>query len=139
MVSVRLEPANLGFLADACEGGVGLSTGQPLVLHQLLRMKLQFDDGSAADAAGEVVWVNDTRPSGGLRFVGMATGSHERMRTWISALSPGSQDAAEPQRNINAPRETLSTAPQRPEPAAPEFPALTASRMQEAEYAGVSS
>ncbi len=136
-VSVRLEPSNVGFLADASEGGVSLSAGMPLVLHQSLRMNFQLEDGSSIDAAGEVVWVNDSRHSGGLRFVEIEAGSHERIRAWVAALPPAIEDVEEEAPVMERLSETA--APISQEQGLPEHPAATRSGMPEAGVAGTSA
>lgn len=129
----------MGFLADASEGGVNLSAGMPLMLHQSLRMNFQLEDGPSIDAAAEVVWVNDTRHSGGLRFVEIEADSREQIRAWVTALPPAIEDVEEEAPAMEGLGETAGPISQEQRPEAPELPTATWSGMLEVGAAGMSA
>jgi TonB family protein len=91
-------PDNGAILIDVGEGGLGFQSVLPVSLGQavLLKFKLPGETGYIESYA-EVVWLNESGKSGGLRFAELSTEAGPQIRAWTDMLSIPDVSAETPQ------------------------------------------
>ncbi len=78
-------PENGGILINLSESGLSFHGVVNLTDDQLLNLRFTLPDiGGAIEASGRLVWINDSRRGGGLRFENLDHSAVQRIRKWIS-------------------------------------------------------
>lgn len=130
---IRIGADNGGLVADLGEGGLGFQTIAAIEREGPLRFWFTLDASDRVQAVGELVWTDDSRKVGGLRFTQISQEALNVIQNWMgrSDAADGSQDqddeqapvaAAPTPEPISAPAVPLSpvaSAPSRPAPRDP--------------------
>lgn len=105
---INLETENGGMLLDLSEGGVGFHAVSPIdPAAGNLRFWFSVKSIDRIDAEGQIVWTDENRKSGGLRFVKLPEQARKQIRAWLA--SPANETPAPGQVSVAA-------APPAPEP-----------------------
>jgi protein TonB len=83
LIYADLGADNGAILVDLSEGGVGFQSVAPLNLGQAVPLKVKWSGGKNHIESGvEVVWLNESRKRGGLRFVELSADARAQIRAW---------------------------------------------------------
>jgi len=72
----------LATMFNLSEGGIGVSTFEPVPVDEIVRVSFQLPGGQQLRAMGEVAWC-DASGNVGLRFLSINDASLEQLRTWM--------------------------------------------------------
>src|SRR5581483_8040445 len=72
----------LATMFNLSEGGVGVSTFEPVPVDEIVRVSFQLPGGQQLRAMGEVAWC-DAHGNAGLRFLSINDATLEQLRTWM--------------------------------------------------------
>lgn len=128
---VLLDESKYSLLFDLCEGGLaieGFAAQKPL---EEFSVEFDLPEGSGCiQAKAEVVWTSESGYRTGFRFVDLANGHRQQLRTWIASGAPsaGSADAPsagptlveDPVAEPLFPTETPAVSVESPQPKEPE-------------------
>ncbi|HET9400312.1 MAG TPA: PilZ domain-containing protein [Candidatus Acidoferrales bacterium] len=83
---INLETENGGMLLDLSEGGVGFHAVSPIDPSAgNLRFWFSVKSIDRIDAEGQIVWTDENRKSGGLRFVHLPEQARKQIRAWLTS------------------------------------------------------
>ena len=127
IVCLQIQPDNYAIVLNISYQGLGFRTLKPLSRSGAIRFKF-LENGQEFDISGELVWIDSSKTTGGLRFNSLPQTSGERFRNWVdevagnagpentpeSAAQPSSQNpfagAVPPQTN-SLPKRSLPDSP----------------------------
>jgi len=119
---VELGPENGGILIDLSEGGLSFQGVVALQKDGFIRLNFKLPGlETAVETTGKVVWSNESRKGGGLRFVNLNARFRQQIQDWISA-DVSSPVAAETQVTLATAHSVVNedlAAPQEKPPASP--------------------
>ncbi|MBV9087249.1 MAG: PilZ domain-containing protein, partial [Acidobacteriaceae bacterium] len=72
----------LATMFNLSEGGVGVSTPEPVPMDEIVRISFQLPSGAQLRAMGEVAWI-DAHGNAGLRFLSISDAALEQLRSWM--------------------------------------------------------
>lgn len=81
---IQLERDDGGAILNVSEGGLGFSTFAPLQQDGQIHFWFSLNLNERIEAWGEVAWTNDTKKTGGLRFIRLSEKAGRQIREWIS-------------------------------------------------------
>jgi cell division septation protein DedD len=84
---INLESKNPGIVRDVSEGGLRFRVIDPLEPSWQIHFWF-VADSNRIRGTGVVVWMDETRKTGGLRFTHLSGETREQVRSWLSASSP---------------------------------------------------
>jgi hypothetical protein len=83
LVYVYLHSGNGGILLDVSGGGLGLQAAAPLEAAGPIRFRLSVGAIDQIEAAGELLWIDETGKRGGLRFTHLPEEVRDQVRIWL--------------------------------------------------------
>jgi len=81
---VKLEPDNGGALVDVCESGIRFQVVAPVEERGRIQLWFVLDGANHLEVAGELVWIDETRRSGGLKFTRPSARVREQLHDWLA-------------------------------------------------------
>ena len=129
---IRIGADNGGLVADLGEGGLGFQTIAAIEREGPLRFWFTLDTSDRVQAVGELVWTDESRKVGGLRFTQISEQALKVIQNWMGhadeladevvpvpvAASPAAAAPAPLEAPV-APLPPVATVPQRPAPRDP--------------------
>jgi hypothetical protein len=82
VVSIQIEPNIQAIVQNISEGGLGFHALTPVTQSGTLRFSFS-ENNQQTEASGELVWIDSTKKTGGLRFAALPPASRERIRNWV--------------------------------------------------------
>jgi len=99
---IDLGSRNGGMLIDVSEGGLSFQGIHPLQADQVFSVEFKLPGiDKSFRATGQIVWLNDSRKGGGLRFVEPVEETRNLLKGWLSEIAADDLDvqpAAHPRR-----------------------------------------
>jgi hypothetical protein len=80
---ISLQSGNGGIVLDVSEGGLSFHAAVPMEAEKLIGFRLSVKSAYEIEATGELAWNDETRKSGGLRFIELPDELHEQIRIWL--------------------------------------------------------
>jgi len=93
---VHFEPENGGIVLNASEGGISFFAIAPLHQTGTIRFAIVPGTHERIMAAGQVVWTDELKKVGGLRFAELAPDVRQRVRGWLSQRAAPANPQANP-------------------------------------------
>jgi len=92
-----MEPDIQAIVQNISDEGLCFHALTPVTQSGTIRFSFA-DNGHRTEAIGELVWIDPTKKTGGLRFTSMSLASRERIRNWLdqAAAVPGAGAVSEP-------------------------------------------
>lgn len=87
MVFCKVGGKESGSVPNLSEDGLCFESLTPIEEKDLLRLRLSVDLNSAIEATGQLVWIDSTKRTGGLRFLELSVPAREQIRAWLSETS----------------------------------------------------
>jgi hypothetical protein len=84
---INLGAGNYGSVLNVSETGLSFRSVAPIVRNRPIRFWFS-EHNHRIEAAGEVVWTDDTQKGGGLRFTTLSPQAHAQIRHWIRQAAP---------------------------------------------------
>jgi hypothetical protein len=82
---INFEPNKGGIVLNVSEGGLCFRTS---IVQQTGTLRFWFSaEGHRVEAAGELVWTDELRERGGLRFAVLPSETLEQIRCWIRSMA----------------------------------------------------
>jgi TonB-like protein/PilZ domain-containing protein len=136
---VELGGTNGGIVLNISETGMAVAAADPLVVDDHLpRIRLQLpSSGQSIEIAAQIVWLAESKKSGGIRFVDLTAGARNQISIWIASEKPPEFEGLTPapvESHIAATLESFpeepigSVFPEQDQPSSPELIAHTASQ-----------
>jgi TonB family protein len=89
---VDLGENNGGIILNASEGGLAVTSAEPLYTDGLARMRFQLPDSSDwMELSGAIAWISKSKKEAGLRFVELSEDARNRIKGWISSEAPSAK------------------------------------------------
>ena len=82
VVSIQLEPNIQAVVQNISDEGLCFHALAPITRSGTLRFSFA-ENGQRTEAVGELVWIDQAKKTGGLRFTSMTLASRERIRNWM--------------------------------------------------------
>jgi hypothetical protein len=97
VLSIQMEPNIEAIVQNISDEGLCFHALTPVTQSGTIRFSFA-ENGRRTEAIGELVWIDPTRKTGGLRFTSMSLASRERIRNWLeqAAAIPSMGAASEP-------------------------------------------
>ena len=93
---IRIGADNGGLVADLGEGGLGFQTIAAIEREGPLRFWFTLDTSDRVQAVGELVWTDDSRKVGGLRFTQISQESLNVIQNWMGRSDDTEVDGEQP-------------------------------------------
>jgi hypothetical protein len=77
-------PENGGIVLDVSDGGLSFHAVSPVQPAESIRFLLSLKGHSRIEGSGEVVWTDDMKTVGGLRFTSLSAGAREHLDNWTN-------------------------------------------------------
>lgn len=84
---INIEPNNGGIVVDVSEGGLRFHSVGPILTTGQVKFWFSMHSTDHLDAVGELVWTDDTRKTGGIRFVELPYDARARLRSMLGNVS----------------------------------------------------
>src|SRR5579863_7545989 len=85
---VNFEPYNTGgVIADVSAAGLRFHTVAPVQQGGLVRLSVTLGAMQQIDAVGELIWTDETRTIGGVRFVVLPPAAADQIENWARATA----------------------------------------------------
>jgi TPR repeat protein len=101
---IHLEPDSGAIVLNISEEGLGFHAVAPVNQSGVIRFWFSMRPDERVQASGEVVWTDESKKTGGLRFTSLSEGAREQIQKWMgqgaatstpsAAKSPAPQEAA---------------------------------------------
>jgi hypothetical protein len=94
---INLNSVNGGIVLDVSNEGLGFQAVAPFAIKEPIRFSLSVGSIDGAEAAGELMWADETGKRGGLRFTFLSKQVGEQIRIWLGqpvSASPVFRDPA---------------------------------------------
>jgi hypothetical protein len=82
---IRFEPEGGGIVLNASEEGLAFHAAAPVRQSGKIRFCVSPNPEHRIELAGEIVWLDDAKKSGGLRLTEVPDESSDQIRTWLTA------------------------------------------------------
>ena len=84
LVYIVLGQSNGGIILNISEGGLALSSAEPLDADSLARMRFQLPGSSdSIELSGDIAWISESKRKAGMRFVDISEDTRNRIVGWI--------------------------------------------------------
>jgi hypothetical protein len=80
---INLNSVNGGIVLDVSNEGLGFQAVAPFAIKEPIRFSLSVGSIDGAEAAGELMWADETGKRGGLRFTFLSKQVGEQIRIWL--------------------------------------------------------
>ncbi len=80
---INLEPDNGGIVVDVSEDGLGFHSAVPVEASGPVKFWFSIRSIDRLDANGTIAWTDDSRKSGGIKFVELNDDVRARLRSWL--------------------------------------------------------
>ncbi len=77
-------PENGGIVLDVSDGGLSFHAVSPVQPAESVRFLLSLKGHSRIEGSGEVVWTDEMKTVGGLRFTSLSAGAREHLDNWTN-------------------------------------------------------
>jgi len=113
---IRIGADNGGLISDLGEGGLGFQTIAAIEREGPLRFWFTLDSDDRVQATGELVWTDESRKVGGLRFTQISREALDVIQDWIERKEeqPADRTQVPEQVNVEAPIEVPFEPPAAP-------------------------
>ncbi len=92
---INLEPDNGGIVVDVSEDGLGFHSAVPVEASGPVKFWFSIRSIDRLDANGTIAWTDDSRKSGGIKFVELNDDVRARLRSWLGdAAAKSTNDAS---------------------------------------------
>ncbi len=97
VLSIQMEPDIQAIVQNISDEGLCFHALTPVTQSGTIRFSFA-ENGHRTEAIGELVWIDPTKKTGGLRFTSMSLASRERIRNWLdqAAAVPNAGAVSEP-------------------------------------------
>jgi PilZ domain len=97
VLSIQMEPDIQAIVQNISDEGLCFHALTPVTQSGTIRFSFA-ENGRRTEAIGELVWIDPTKKTGGLRFTSMSLATRERIRNWLdqAAAVPSMGAASEP-------------------------------------------
>src|SRR6266404_4092241 len=97
VLSIQMEPDIQAIVQNISDEGLCFHALTPVTQSGTIRFSFA-ENGHRTEAIGELVWMDPTKKTGGLRFTSMSLASRERIRNWLdqAAAVPNAGAVSEP-------------------------------------------
>jgi hypothetical protein len=92
---LNLEPDNGGIVLNISDGGLAFHAVAPIRQHRVVRFWFSLHN-ERLEASGELVWTDETKKAGGLRFTSLSNVTRVQIRNLIGNLPALADISAEP-------------------------------------------
>jgi PilZ domain len=136
LVYIHLEPDSGAIVLNVSESGLAFHAVGPVMQTGAIRFWVSLNLNQRVEASGQLVWTDETRKTGGLRFTALSEGARQQIRKWmkqppatvsiakrLAPLDPSATAAGAPSRVLHAatiaaavPLESPAPAPREPAP-----------------------
>jgi hypothetical protein len=94
---VNVGTDNGGILLNISESGLQLAAGETLAWDNALRLSLQLSyQADLIEATGQVIWLSESKRTGGFQFVSLPDEVRNQIRDWISGEGNATADRSHP-------------------------------------------
>lgn len=95
-VYLNIEPDNGGILLDVSSTGLGFQTAAPIAAGEQIDLRLSAGWNSDVELCGDLIWLDETRKRGGLRFGQLPEEVRTHIQQWVDGSPVPSPDVREP-------------------------------------------
>jgi hypothetical protein len=97
VLSIQMEPDIQAIVQNISDEGLCFHALTPVTQSGTIRFSFA-ENGHRTEAIGELVWIDPSKKTGGLRFTSMSLASRERIRNWLdqAAAVPNTGAVSEP-------------------------------------------
>jgi hypothetical protein len=97
VLSIQMEPDIQAIVQNISDQGLCFHALTPVTQSGTIRFSFS-ENGQRTEASGELVWIDSTKKTGGLRFTSLSLASRERIRNWLdqAAAVPSINALSEP-------------------------------------------
>jgi len=95
-VYLNIEPDNGGILLDVSWTGLGFQTAAPIAIGEQIDFRLSAGWNNDIELSGELIWLDETRKRGGLRFGQMSEEVRKHIQKWVDGSPVPSPNVREP-------------------------------------------
>src|SRR5690348_51197 len=82
---VKVGEHNGGIVMDASETGLQIAAANSLAPENIVRLSLQLNSSAGpVEAEARVVWLSESKKTGGFEFVSLTDEAREQIRNWLS-------------------------------------------------------
>lgn len=113
---IRIGADNGGLISDLGETGLGFQTIAAIEKEGPLRFWFTLDNADRLQATGELVWTDESRKVGGLRFTQISKEDVEIIRNWVGKSEVATEPVAVPQGAAQQQQQQRQQPPQPPQP-----------------------
>jgi hypothetical protein len=102
---INIEPNNGGIVVDVSEGGLRFHSVGPILTEGNLKFWFSMHSTDHLDALGELVWCDESRKTGGIRFIDLPYDARAKLRSMLGSLN------FEPAAHTGSPAPAISESP----------------------------
>lgn len=84
---INIEPNNGGIVVDVSEGGLRFHSAGPVPIEGQVKFWFSVNSTDHLDAIGELVWTDDSRKTGGIRFIELPYDVRAKLRSLLGAVN----------------------------------------------------
>ena len=84
LVYIHLEPDSGAIVLNVSETGLAFHAVAPVMQTGAIRFWVSLNLNQRVEASGQLVWTDETRKTGGLRFTAVSEGARQQMRKWMN-------------------------------------------------------
>ena len=86
LVYIHLEPDSGAIVLNVSESGLAFHAVGPVTQTGVIRFWVSLNLNQRVEASGQLVWTDETRKTGGLRFTALSEGARQQIRKWMNQL-----------------------------------------------------
>jgi hypothetical protein len=91
---IHLEPDSGAIVLNISEEGLGFHAVAPVNQSGVIRFWFSMRPDERVQASGEVVWTDESKKTGGLRFTSLSEGAREQIQKWMGQVAATPQPSA---------------------------------------------
>jgi PilZ domain len=81
---IHLEPDSGAIVLNVSESGLAFHAVGPVMQTGVIRFWVSLNLNQRVEASGQLVWTDETRKTGGLRFTALSEGARQQIRKWMN-------------------------------------------------------
>jgi hypothetical protein len=86
LVYIHLEPDSGAIVLNVSESGLAFHAVGPVMQTGVIRFWVSLNLNQRVEASGQLVWTDETRKTGGLRFTALSESARQQIRKWMNQL-----------------------------------------------------